>query len=70
MLVGLAMTLTMASFVVAVTDSYALFDYRLASGAAGVDDGDRTLLPGFATTDLDGGPRDIGANVDLGAYER
>ena len=44
-------------------------DYRLQAGSPGVDDGDQALQ-GTRFCDLDHGPRVVGGEVDLGAYER
>lgn len=42
---------------------------RLSLGSPCIDAGNDTALPAFATTDLDGLERVIGARVDMGAYE-
>ena len=57
-----------------VADALALLDanYRPLKGSSLVDAGDKTLLAhlaGDATTDLGGGQRIYGGQVDIGAYE-
>jgi hypothetical protein len=47
----------------------AIGDLRLQAGSPAIDAGDQALLPAGITTDLDGNPRVVGANVDMGAYE-
>ena len=42
-------------------------DYRLVAGSPCIDAGNNSYVQG--TTDLDGNPRIIGSNVDMGAYE-
>jgi uncharacterized repeat protein (TIGR01451 family)/fimbrial isopeptide formation D2 family protein len=44
-------------------------DYRLQGGSPAINAGDSAALPGSTTTDLDGEPRVLGEEVDLGAYE-
>ncbi len=44
-------------------------NYRLNAGSAGLNAGNSAAVPGTLTTDLAGGPRIVGAFVDMGAYE-
>lgn len=44
-------------------------DLRLGSSSPAIDAGDATFLPAYQTEDLDGNPRILGVEVDLGAYE-
>jgi hypothetical protein len=44
-------------------------DLRLSPNSPAIDAGDATLLPPGLLFDLEGNPRRIGANVDMGAYE-
>lgn len=44
-------------------------DLRLGFSSPAIDAGDASFLPGYQTEDLDGNPRILGVDVDLGAYE-
>jgi hypothetical protein len=44
-------------------------NYRLQGASPAVDTGHDAAVPAYATTDLDGGARIVGAAVDMGAYE-
>jgi hypothetical protein len=44
-------------------------DYRLQTGSPAIDTGDATAFPPDVTTDLDGNPRIVGGEIDMGAYE-
>jgi len=45
-------------------------DYRLAAGSAAIDAGNSSPPGGLGPTDIEGNPRFIGFDVDIGAYER
>jgi hypothetical protein len=47
----------------------ALNDFRLAPVSPAIDAGDPALLLPDMLLDLDGKPRNLGAGVDLGAFE-
>ena len=46
-----------------------LGDYRLQPGSPAIGSGNNTLISSGLTTDLDGNPRIVDSNVDMGAYE-
>ncbi|MEM8954445.1 MAG: right-handed parallel beta-helix repeat-containing protein [Verrucomicrobiota bacterium] len=52
---------------IAATNNYG--NLRFGQNSPAYDTGDDTLLPAGVTTDLDGNPRVIPADVELGAYE-
>lgn len=45
------------------------YDYRLATGSAGINGGSNGFIHALYTLDLDGNPRTYDTTVDIGAYE-